>query len=66
MDIVILVFELNNSIAKEYVFLLFADPPILMSGPHFYQGDPMYYEAVDGLKPNPEKHGTFLYVEPVS
>eukprot|EP00795_Rhopilema_esculentum_P000574 gene574-10262_t len=40
------------------------NPPILMSGPHFYQGDPMYYEAIDGLKPNPEKHGTFLYVEP--
>jgi len=39
-------------------------PPILMSGPHFYQGDPSLYEAIDGLHPNAEKHGTYLYVEP--
>ena len=37
-----------------------------MSGPHFYQGSPSLVDAIDGMHPNAEIHGTFLYVEPVS
>lgn len=37
-----------------------------MSGPHFYQGDPKLVNNIIGMHPDPKKHGTFLYVEPVS
>lgn len=41
-------------------------PPVFMSAPHFYQGDPSLYDAIDGLHPEKEKHATFVSVEPVT
>lgn len=35
-----------------------------MSYPHFYQADPSYLEAIDGLKPEREKHEFFMTLEP--
>lgn len=34
--------------------------PIYASFPHFYLGDPILRDAVDGLEPNPEKHSIHL------
>ncbi|XP_066991110.2 scavenger receptor class B member 1 isoform X2 [Anabrus simplex] len=34
--------------------------PIYASFPHFYLGDPILLDAVDGLKPDPEKHDMYL------
>ena len=39
--------------------------PIVLSQPHFYQADPSYQHAIDGLAPN-ETYLTYLDVEPVS
>ncbi|CAG4949416.1 unnamed protein product [Parnassius apollo] len=38
--------------------------PALVSFPHFYLGDPILREQVTGLKPDPEKHQTFLDIHP--
>ena len=38
--------------------------PLFVSAPHFYLGAKSLLEAVDGLSPNKEEHGTFLNVEP--
>ena len=38
--------------------------PIALSFPHFYQADPAYVEAVDGLAPDPVKHSMFFDVDP--
>ena len=38
--------------------------PLFISAPHFYLGAKSLLEAVDGLSPNKEEHGTFLNVEP--
>jgi len=40
--------------------------PIVVSGPHFYQGDPHYLETVAGLTPNKEEHETSFDIEPVT
>ena len=37
--------------------------PLFVSAPHFYLGAKSLIEAVDGLSPNKEEHGTFLNVE---
>lgn len=39
--------------------------PIVVSFPHFYQADPKYINAVDGLSPNKEDHETYLDLQPV-
>lgn len=39
--------------------------PIVISGPHFFQGDPMLRMNISGLKPDKDKHETFLEIEPV-
>uniref|UniRef100_A0A3B3TQB2 Scavenger receptor class B, member 2a n=1 Tax=Poecilia latipinna TaxID=48699 RepID=A0A3B3TQB2_9TELE len=39
--------------------------PIVVSFPHFYQADPAYINAVDGLNPNKEEHETYLDLQPV-
>jgi len=39
-------------------------PPIFMSSPHFYQGDPKFSEAIDGLHPNETLHSTNIDIEP--
>lgn len=49
-----------------FVFYLFTDAPIYLSFPHFYKADPTLLDAVDGLKPDPEKHETYFKIQPVS
>lgn len=39
--------------------------PVVVSFPHFYQADPKYINAVDGLNPNKEEHETYLDLQPV-
>lgn len=38
--------------------------PIALSYPHFYQADPSYLEAVDGLSPDKEKHQMYADISP--
>ena len=40
--------------------------PIILSLPHFFQGDEKYKNAFVGLNPNLEEHQTFFDLEPVS
>ena len=37
-----------------------------MSAPHFLKGDPMLWEAIDGLDPKTELHDTTLLIEKLS
>ena len=38
--------------------------PIALSFPHFYQADKQYLNAVEGLKPNKEKHQFYVDISP--
>jgi len=38
--------------------------PIALSYPHFYQADPHYLNAVEGLKPQKEKHEFYVDISP--
>lgn len=40
--------------------------PIVLSTPHFYNGDPFLLTQVDGLSPNATEHDTFIDVEPMT
>lgn len=40
--------------------------PLLISFPHFLMGDKSLLDYPIGLDPNPEKHASFAYFEPVS
>uniref|UniRef100_A0A023FTG2 Putative plasma membrane glycoprotein cd36 n=1 Tax=Amblyomma parvum TaxID=251391 RepID=A0A023FTG2_AMBPA len=40
--------------------------PIVLSSPHFYQGDEDFVRAVHGLRPNKERHETFLDIHPLT
>ncbi|XP_041970345.1 scavenger receptor class B member 1-like isoform X2 [Aricia agestis] len=40
--------------------------PIALSYPHFYKGDDILFEKVEGLTPNREQHETRLYINPKS
>ena len=40
------------------------EAPLALSMPHFYQADPSFLEAVEGLKPEKEKHQFFMDVVP--
>lgn len=40
--------------------------PIVVSFPHFYQADPAYINAIDGLNPNKEEHETYLDLQPTA
>lgn len=44
---------------------LYQGAPIVVSFPHFYQADPKYINAVEGLNPNKEEHETYLDLQPV-
>lgn len=37
----------------------------MVSFPHFYQADPKYINAIDGLSPNKDEHETYLDLQPV-
>ena len=39
-------------------------PPIALSYPHFYQADPSYLAAVEGLTPDKERHQIYVDVQP--
>lgn len=49
-------------------FLLYViDFPVAVSFPHFMNADPIVHQRLEGLeKPDPEKHGSYVIVEPVS
>ncbi|XP_042228429.1 lysosome membrane protein 2-like [Homarus americanus] len=38
--------------------------PSIISWPHFYQADPKFLNAVDGLQPDAEKHAMYIDVSP--
>lgn len=38
--------------------------PAYLSFPHFYQADPALLDAVEGLKPEKEKHQTYFLIQP--
>lgn len=38
---------------------------VLISHPHFYNGDKTYLQNVKGLNPKLEHHQTFIDIEPV-
>lgn len=40
--------------------------PIFFSGAHFYQGNPLLLQSVEGLSPSKEKHQTFVDIEPTT
>ncbi|XP_061822459.1 lysosome membrane protein 2c [Nerophis lumbriciformis] len=40
--------------------------PIIMSSPHFYQGDPKFVQGVFGMKPNKDDHQTLIDVHPLT
>ena len=42
----------------------FGGSPLLISYPHFYEGDQKLYNSVEGLEPNQELHESFLDIYP--
>lgn len=40
--------------------------PIVLSTPHFLNGDPLLLQQVDGLSPTPANHDTFIDIEPMT
>lgn len=38
--------------------------PVYVSNPHFWKTSPELLEAVEGLQPDPEKHESFLLIQP--
>jgi len=48
-----------------FSLLIFLDPPVAISPPHFYQGDKSLVKAVNGLHPMKSAHETFVDIEPV-
>lgn len=41
------------------------DAPVFISQPHFYNADSRLLDAVEGLKPDEEKHKTYFKINPV-
>ncbi|CAD6995134.1 unnamed protein product [Ceratitis capitata] len=38
--------------------------PLAVSFPHFFNGDPTLLETIEGLKPDKERHGTDIIIQP--
>ncbi|XP_005188827.2 protein peste [Musca domestica] len=60
-------FCVNNKCEASGVFSIAPckyNSSIYMSYPHFYKADPIYLEAIEGLKPEKEKHEFFMTLEP--
>jgi len=50
----------------DFLYLLYTlDAPIAFSGAHFFDSWQPYIDMVEGMKPEAEKHETFLDIEPV-
>jgi hypothetical protein len=54
----------NGSFYESLLYVTGA--PAYLSFPHFYQADPALLDAIEGLKPNKEKHQTYFLIQPVS
>lgn len=42
------------------------DAPIVLSWPHFLHANQSYIDAVDGLRPNEDKHGFYFDIQPIT
>lgn len=42
------------------------DTPLFVSYPHFYNADPIYLNAVEGLQPKKELHESYVVYEPTT
>ncbi|XP_023177279.2 uncharacterized protein LOC111603776 [Drosophila hydei] len=42
------------------------DVPVFASSPHFYNADPYYVDAVEGMKPDKERHEMTVILEPTT
>lgn len=42
------------------------DAPVFISFPHFHLADPVYLNAINGLSPNSDDHGSYVEVEPIT
>ena len=42
------------------------DTPIILSWPHFLNAEEKYSKAVEGLKPDPQKHGFWFDIQDVT
>uniref|UniRef100_A0A6G1SEZ7 Lysosome membrane protein 2 n=1 Tax=Aceria tosichella TaxID=561515 RepID=A0A6G1SEZ7_9ACAR len=40
--------------------------PVVLSTPHFFNGDPLLRQAVDGMAPSAANHDTFIDIEPMT
>lgn len=40
--------------------------PIVLSTPHFYNGDPLLRQSVEGLSPSSANHDTYIDIEPMT
>lgn len=58
LDVFILVWNIG-------IVLFVSESPIVVTLPHFYDADPSFLEAVDGLRPDSKKHQIMILFEPV-
>ena len=42
------------------------DTPIVLSWPHFLHAEDKYTQGVEGLSPNPEHHGFWFDIQPIT
>lgn len=40
--------------------------PVFVSYPHFYNADPSYVDAVEGIKPDKDRHEMVIILEPTT
>ena len=59
-------FFLGHNLTLSIIFLFDQGVPVIMSTPHFLDGDPQLVENIDGIDPVRELHQTYLHLEPLS